>query len=93
MAGGCDSKGGWWRWIGVGSGDHWEAQEYGDCYGLDRLREVEDRLTDKQWESYQYLLVQETHKGHTVRDLIHLDAKQKLTALVTVLRPVIKGAK
>ncbi len=58
---------------------------------LDALREVEERLTGKQWSNYIARIFEETNsQGATVggrwRHVIHASAEQKIRALAAVLR-------
>lgn len=55
---------------------------------LDRLHEVEARLTDEQWERYLDQLVDDDAiSGYqTERDICHATAAQKIAALAAVIR-------
>ena len=63
---------------------------------LDALWEVQDRLTDEQWERYECeMLAQWTPEaiGLTmhgeVRHYLHATAEQKIRALAAILRPLV----
>lgn len=63
---------------------------------LDRLREVEARLTDEQWGQYVVLIRcawWEDPKGAELleRYALHADIEQKTAALATVLRSLVEG--
>ena len=83
-----DSEGGWWRWIGIGQGSHWEVPVVG-CFTLDRLREVEGRITELQWTKYEYELADASIRRHgcaLTQFFIHASADQKKQALAAVIR-------
>lgn len=53
---------------------------------LDRLHEVEERLTDEQWSNYANALVDTFHQRFPrFAEVIHATAAQKITALAAVL--------
>ena len=79
----------WWRKIG-GTNKTDPA-----ILTLDRLHEVESRLTDEQWRHYCSLMFQHTKRpdANPIQDLLtgarktllHASAAQKIAALATVL--------
>ncbi len=78
---GRPTPGGWWYADStVGVHGHWRPCEL----TLDRLRLVEARLTDEQWDLYRAILT--IHSIWTDRHLIHLAPDQKVKALAEVLR-------
>lgn len=63
---------------------------------LDRLWEVEARLTQGQWQQYEQWLnanCLEWPSGKPNWWAIHADATQKIVALAAVLRPLVEGGK
>lgn len=70
---------------------------------LDRLHEVEERLTDQQWQYYCVLMFQsccrEARTTNPIEDeltknrkaLLHASAPQKIAALAKVLREASRG--
>jgi hypothetical protein len=60
---------------------------------LDRLREVEARLTQEQRIPYLKILVPAALSGWTeLWSAANASAEAKLRALATVLRPVVEGS-
>lgn len=66
-------------WLSNPHHDNWWPTEL----TLDRLREVEERLTDSQWELY-FLAWPGRFLGF--RGFVHASAEQKIKALAEVLR-------
>jgi hypothetical protein len=87
-----DSEGGWWRWVGIGEGSHWEVPVVG-CFTLDRLRLVEERFTARQKLKYSRKLwgiiplrQERGLAGAWIWLVWHASALQKKVALAAVLR-------
>ena len=82
-----DSEGGWWRLIGADrKTSEWEPTRY---LTLDRLHEVEQRLTDAQCSHYDRELADaKLHSKPTPRIWFswHSTADQKIKALAVVIR-------
>lgn len=74
----CRSPKGWWFWYGK-----WETTKL----TLDALWEVEERLTDEQWQEYDAELGGSTTSVLSPNfGMIHATAEQKIKALASVLR-------
>lgn len=89
------SIGGWWRrYAGVGrSRPDWQSKPFNGPWlphvlTLVELWEVEERLTDEQWEAYSLVLVPSGDRF--VRDRIHATPEQKINALAAILRPIVE---
>ena len=79
-----DSSGGFWRWIGVDKGDRWEVDRHG--WTLDRLREIEERLTQMQAAEYDHLLyIGMCRDREKLLWTWHADASRKTLALAAVI--------
>lgn len=70
----------WWHWAGG-------KRKLRDL-GLDALREVQARLTDEQWATYE----SQFNSASTWRQLLHASTEQKIKALAAVLRPSMEAA-
>ena len=83
-----DSEGGWWRLIGADRATaEWEVAFF-DCWTLDRLREVEARLTDEQWWSYEKFvrdIPYDQFIDNSIRCALHASAEAKIVALAAVI--------
>lgn len=78
----------WWTWLGLCPHHmHCDGHPTSAVLTLDRLHEVEARLTDEQWMKYTDSLVLRLREDMDgPRTLIHLSADQKIKALASVLR-------
>ena len=81
---------GWWI---LGETMHGGMRWYPNIHTLDRLRRVEERLTDAQWRDYrrEFRGVVERPNGtwplgDRIKDALHASAEQKIAALASVLR-------
>lgn len=95
--GDAEDDGKWWRShnTAICFGEHWITVPAD--LTLDRLHEVEARLTDEQWEGYIGILAGvpikralSTHDYYLdhmdERELVHATAEQKIKALAEVIR-------
>jgi hypothetical protein len=80
-----ESPGGWWTL----HPDGWVP----NCDSLDRLREVEARLTEEQWLRYVDALIDHMPEFPRKGEIIHASAEQKIAALAAVIRSNAEGAR
>jgi len=52
---------------------------------LDRLRQVEERLTAEQWDKYEVAMIRIVRKGRSHQDMLHASAEQKIAAMAKVI--------
>jgi hypothetical protein len=72
----------WWKWYAAGS----PPRHLPVALNLDKLHEVEARLSEGQWESYRdYMAASAPHGDGYERFLLHADAEQKIKALAAVI--------
>jgi hypothetical protein len=74
----------WW-WLQTELGPGWDTWKPREIWTLDILREVEEKLDDRQWTRYEDLLCFNHPQGCNTRRKIHADVRQKLDALATAI--------
>jgi hypothetical protein len=77
----------WWKRKLRGARDYAHPREL----DLDALWEVEERLTNEQWEKYLHEFAR-TQGYWPLRTLLHATPEQKIRALAQVLRPIVEAS-
>jgi hypothetical protein len=81
---------GWWRYWSLSC--NWKRPILISCERLlllGFLHEVEEKLSEDQWEAYAYRMMDPAGIQHT-RFLLHATAEQKIKALAEVLRSEVE---